>query len=136
MERKSHPDRFEYPGGPPESPYDLTGYNLPDQFGVRVHPIPVPIEMPGPVVETIAVPPGEVHGNGSHGYLLTHTSNQAIVATNRLLKQGAKVRWIEEPITSDGKDWPAGTFVIHDANGNALTSLAQRTGSRLPRPRP
>lgn len=128
MEPKQHPDRFEYPGGPVEAPYDLTGYNLPDQLGVKVHRVGQAIEMPGPEVEAIAPAPGRVVGAGPAGYLLSHDWNLSALASNRLLKEGARLAWTAEPVDVSGRHWPSGTIVVRDAPAASLERLAGELG--------
>ena len=36
LEKQNYPTRFQYPGGPPDTPYDLAGWTLPMQMGVSV----------------------------------------------------------------------------------------------------
>jgi len=38
-----YPDLRQYPGGPPERPYDAAGWSLPLQMDVRVVPVPAPL---------------------------------------------------------------------------------------------
>ena len=43
LDIQHYPDLRQYPGGPPERPYDAAGWSLPMQMGVRVSPISAPI---------------------------------------------------------------------------------------------
>ena len=46
------------------------------------------------------------------GYLLSHQTNDSFVAVNRLLAGNEDVYWLKNPITANGKTWPAGTDFI------------------------
>jgi len=51
LDVQKYPDLRQYPGGPPERPYDAAGWTLPLQMGVRVVPIASPL--PGDVRTTM-----------------------------------------------------------------------------------
>jgi Zinc carboxypeptidase len=44
LNRQTYPDLRQYPGGPPERPYDAAGWSLPLQMGVRVVDVRAPLE--------------------------------------------------------------------------------------------
>lgn len=111
MEPKSYPDRRLYPGGPPEPPYDMTGYELRFQMGVNVDRVVDPFPIPGPTVAEVAMAPGGVAGSGST-YLLAPDANASVAAANRLMKAGATVVRATEAFNAAGAAWPAGTFVV------------------------
>ena len=46
MEKQNYPTRFQYPGGPPDTPYDLAGWTLPVQMGIDVDKIAEPFKAP------------------------------------------------------------------------------------------
>jgi hypothetical protein len=43
LDVQSYPDLRQYPGGPPERPYDAAGWTLPLQMGVTVEPLDQPL---------------------------------------------------------------------------------------------
>lgn len=43
LDVQHYPDLRQYPGGPPERPYDAAGWTLPLQMGVTVTPVDVPL---------------------------------------------------------------------------------------------
>src|SRR6185503_18530264 len=43
LDTQKYPDLRQYPGGPPERPYDAAGWSLPLQMGVRVVSLTSPL---------------------------------------------------------------------------------------------
>ncbi|MBI4420082.1 MAG: peptidase [Gemmatimonadetes bacterium] len=116
FEPQDHPDDFPYPGAPPSRPYDITGWTLAYQMGVRFDRIldgftgPFeklpgdPIPMPAATMATTAARPA--------GFVASHQVNNAFVAVNRLLAAKEDVYWLRQPMTADGKSYPAGTLYV------------------------
>jgi hypothetical protein len=128
MEPKQYPDRRQYPGGPPEPPYDTTGYELSLQMGVKPERIKESFPLPAREVTEIPPPAGRVSGEGASGYLLSPAPNAAALAVNRLLAGGARVSRAAEPFAAAGERFPAGTFVIQGAGRTQLEGLAKELG--------
>ena len=117
MEKQVYPDLREYPGGPPQRPYDVTAHTLPMQMGVKVISVTSPFEANLTKVDAIKAEPGLVVSGPAKAYLLEHESNASIKALNRLIKEKAEVYWSARPITVKGKVYPAGTMIIHATPG-------------------
>jgi len=56
LERQDYPNLFEYPGGPPKRPYDVTAHTLPLLFGVNVAHVMTAPPATGAVLKEIAEP--------------------------------------------------------------------------------
>ncbi len=111
LEPQSYPDRRLYPGGPPEPPYDLSGWTLPLQMGVEVDRIEAPFDAS---LEKLVAPvraPFGVEGEG-RTFLLDPRSNASVRAVNRLLAAGADVYWSAGPASIGGDTVPAGAIVV------------------------
>lgn len=117
MERQVYPDLREYPGGPPQRPYDVTAHTLPMQMGVKVVTVDRPFEANLTKVETIAPPAGVVESGAARAYILEHESNASFKALNQLMKEKAEVYWAAKPIVVKGKSYPAGTIIVRAAPG-------------------
>jgi hypothetical protein len=114
FEPQDHPNDFQYPGGPPIPPYDVTGYTLAFQMGVKFDRILDAFDGPFEKVSGLQKPPVEqVHGPSQPtGYLISHQQNDAFVLVNRLLKNGDQVYWLKKPATIEGHAAGAGTMYV------------------------
>ena len=98
FEPQDHPNDFAYPGGPPNRPYDATGWTLAFQMGVQFDRELEGFTGPFAKITTeLAAPlPGVISGPAKPaGYLVSHSYNDAFTLTNRLLKAGQKVYWLK-----------------------------------------
>lgn len=131
FEPQDYPDDFAYPGGPPVRPYDVTGYTLAYQMGIRFDRVLEGLDGPFENLKDLVRPPaGKITGEGRAGYLLSHEVNDAFVAVNRLLGAGAEVYWLEEPVAAGDRTFPAGTMYIPPgpAAAGMVRSLAAEVG--------
>jgi hypothetical protein len=118
FEPQDHPNDFQYPGGPPMRPYDVAGWTLAYQMGVKFDRILNGFD--GPFE---ALPYGELQKSkaaklpsGNAGYVLSAKANDSFMAVNNLLKAGSEVFRI-----TDGAD--AGSFFV-PAKGKAVIEKA------------
>jgi hypothetical protein len=135
LESRPYPEREQYPGGPPETPYDLAGWTLPMQMGVTVERVERPFQARLDLVAGLAeLPPGTVtgaaSGAGPFGYAFGPKENAAHHAANRLMAAGHEVWIADAPFTAGGADHPAGTFVVTggDSAAGAVAEAARSLG--------
>jgi len=131
MEKQNYPDLYQFPGGPPIPPYDLTGWTLPMQFGVKVERITTSFIADAKKLDAkVPVSGGEVKGNAGFGYAISRNNNAAAKAVNRLQKAGEKVHVATAAFTDGGTNYPAGTFLVEKGSKtqNNLSKIAQETG--------
>jgi hypothetical protein len=132
FEPQDHPNDFQYPGGPPRPPYDITGYTLALQMGVRFDRILDGFEGPFRTIDGLAKPPAGKVGPaaGAAGYLLSHQVNDSFTGATRLLAAGEEVYWLKQPFTANGKTYAAGTIYIPASAATAplLEKLAAEVG--------
>jgi hypothetical protein len=101
FEPQDHPNDFAYPGGPPKRPYDITGWTLAMQMGVKFDRILDGLDsgLPLAKINGLLPPPlAAISGPASPaGYLISHKINNSFLVINRLLKAGADVYWLKTP---------------------------------------
>ncbi len=114
FEPQDYPDEFRSPGGPPVPPYDITGYTLAYQMGVKFDRILEAFDGPFERVSGLQPPPaGQVVGPaGAAGYLISHELNDGFIVANRLLKAGGEVYWLKDPPALGSRKPPPGTLFV------------------------
>jgi hypothetical protein len=114
----------------PVRPYDLAGYALGEHMGVDAIPIMEPLRDISMSVakEFVSPPKGSVAGGGD--FILDHSSNDAVKATNRLLAKGYDVSWIPKGFSHEKTYYDPGTILIKGGGGlkSDLQSIADELG--------
>jgi hypothetical protein len=93
FEPQDHPDDIPYPGGPPIRPYDSAGWTLAYQMGVEFDRILDGFDGPFERVTGLQNPPAGKVSDTSGPLVLSHATNDAFIAVNRLLAAGHEVLW-------------------------------------------
>lgn len=130
MKPQDYPERTQYPGGPPDPPYDMAGWTLPIQMGVESHIIDEPFDAPVEQVDEVPTATAEVLGSGADYYLLAPRSNFAAKAVNGLLDERHEITRTGSSFTYNGAEYPDGTFVVA-SEGSATDALVQELSREL-----
>jgi len=127
-----YPDMRLYPGGPPKRPYDITGWTLSYQMGVRVDRVAEAVSVATERVDVARVPQTNVPAH-ARVYALDPRENDAFIAVNRLLQAGDTVSRARGAVTVDGEQWPAGTFLVAAgaATEGRVDQIARSLGVRV-----
>jgi hypothetical protein len=114
LERQSYPARRNVPNGPPERPYDVAGWTLPLQMGVKVITIERQFQPPSlQRVTAPVIPPGTVWGERKPAYwVVDGRGNGAALAVNRLVAAGASPLWTPDGIDGAGYRYQPGSIVV------------------------
>jgi hypothetical protein len=112
LERQKYPDIREYPGGPPQRPYDVTGTTVPLFYNVEVAAIDEKFPVQATKLTAIAPVVGKVEpGPAKSGYLLDDHGNASLYALFSLLSEGVKAYRLT------GAGYSAGTIYIPNQPG-------------------
>jgi len=135
MEPKQYPDRRQYPGGPPEPPYDMTGYELRFSMGLAVENIDEAFELPAGDWGEVGMGGGELRtagpdSNRSAGYLLHPNSNWVYRTLRPYLENGGQLwrtteDWRDEELAGGSEPAvPAGAYWMPDLDRDTAERLA------------
>jgi len=127
FEPQDHPHDFAYPGGPPRRPYDVAGWTLAYQMGVKFDRALESVTGPFEKIADMAAPPAGriVDAAGAQGFVWSAATNDAVVAVNRLIKAGADVRRVRSATASI----PAGSYFV--AAGTGVTPVLEKAAREL-----
>jgi hypothetical protein len=114
MEPQAYPGR-RHTDGRPEPPYDLTGWTLPMQMGVRVERIEGPLDAPLEPVEAASPLPRALKRTNGAWLAIDPRSSSAVTVVNRLLALGIAVWRAPYPVPAGDVTWPPGVFLVRDA---------------------
>ncbi len=97
FEPQDHPDDIAYPGAAPTPPYDITGWTLAMQMGVKYDRIVEGFDGPFERVNGLTTPrPALISGAPNpQAYCIGHETNDAFIVVNRLLKAEREVMWMQ-----------------------------------------
>ena len=139
FEEQRYPDMVKYPAlwqgivrpqNFPDAylpPYDMAGWTLPYQMGVKVAAAGAPLKVALERLETVAAPGGKVDA-AAGSYLISPKTNNSFIAANRVLQKGGQVQQAQESFTSGGKTYPAGTLIVA---GSVPSGLMASIGKEL-----
>jgi hypothetical protein len=132
FEPQDHPDNIPYPAAPPTPPYDHAGWTLAFQMGVEFDRMLDSFTGPFEKVTdwNLKPPAGKVTtAPRAAGYLASHQVINSFIALNRLLGSNEEAYWLQEPITANGRTYPAGTWYI--AARSSTLPLLQKAAADL-----
>lgn len=136
LEIQQYPVRRGAPGTPVDRPYDVAGWTLPLQMNVKVDRIDQFFEPPPTTrLDRATIAPARVWDDVRTPvfYVIDGRGNGASLAINRLLKAGARLSWLTEPMAMAGHTYEPGALVIGEAKGvrEAVEAVARDLGLRV-----
>ena len=128
LEKQDYPDQQAYPGGPLTRPYDLAGWTLPMQMGVRVDRVDDPFEAETEPIGGDWDTSVKVVKSGGI-FLLPCQSNAAYQAVNLAQRMNIKIGILQEEYTEGGQQFRPGDFILSGQDiREGLAELAELSG--------
>jgi hypothetical protein len=118
LEVQTYPEIRETPGGPLKTPYDVVAHTLPLLMDVDVVTVQGPFDAEVQLMAELEKPKGSIKGTDTPiGFAWGYSTNDDVVALNRLIKMGHTVFWNAEPFDNLGKSYPVGSMVVLEKEG-------------------
>jgi hypothetical protein len=116
LEKQKYPDMRQYPGGPPQPPYDNAGWTLPLQMGVACEQIDESFEAKLEKIAKVPYPAVPAGQGGGNFVVLGAQNNVSYPIAFALLKDAKAEVWrTKSKITRKGFDIPAGSFIVKNS---------------------
>lgn len=133
FEPQDHPNDFRYEGGPPNRPYDVAGWTLAFQMGVKFDRILDAFDGPFerlPYGQMQQPPAGKIESNGGAiaGFVISHRVNDTAILANRLLKDRRDAYWLK-PAPASAPDFGPGALYV--PNVPAAHAVVERSAKQL-----
>ncbi|MPZ84293.1 MAG: hypothetical protein GEV28_29395 [Actinophytocola sp.] len=114
LEVQHYPQLLQYPGGPPQRPYDVTAQTLPMLLGFQADLVTNQFSVTTKLLDKITPPPVTMPAEPADGgaYVLGPESYGVYRIVTKLQAQGIPTFRAATQFTDGGKTYPAGTFVI------------------------
>ncbi|MBD3415384.1 MAG: hypothetical protein GF421_13270 [Candidatus Aminicenantes bacterium] len=114
LEKQEYPNIRQYPGGPPEPPYDNAGWTLPLQMGVTSEQIDTPFETELIKLDEIPDPNIQPPSQEVPYIVLDSKKNASYSVVFGLLKSNPKVFRAQGPVNGDGFHACFGSFLVEN----------------------
>ena len=123
MQVQVYPDRPQYPGGPPDTPYDVAGWTAPLQMGIETVEIKEPFDAGMKRLEE-PPKPERITLTDSNSYISLNQRNDDIPALFRFGRDGFNTGVLTEP----REGMPRGALIVHrrDRTDGELRAAVQR----------
>lgn len=130
LEVQQYPDLRQYPGGPPQPPYDVTAHTLPMLLGVDVATVEEEFSASTEPVDKVQpeAPPMPAEPDGA--YLVGPESYGTARMIDALQDADVETFRATDAFTASGQDFEAGTVIAEptDAARDALAQVSRQTG--------
>lgn len=117
LEPQLYPNLEQYPDGPPLPPYDVTGWTLWLQMGVKLLEMNTPMDMDIVLTDSYDFTFPETLNASAKTFLFERRFNHSFVLMNQLLQDGIEVYWTDEASLIGDTNYPAGTFLVPSVKG-------------------